>query len=49
MVHKKSKDMCGKVVQHLNRDSITWNMLSKEAKSESLSDKRLIKKIMRSK
>jgi len=34
-----------KVVSHLKKDSKTWNKLSKEAKSESKDDKKLIKVI----
>lgn len=34
-----------KVKKHLKEDSKTWMKLSKEAKSEASSDKKLIKKI----
>lgn len=34
-----------KVAKHLKKDSQTWAKLSKEAKSEGKSDKKLLKKI----
>lgn len=43
------KSCKSKVVSHLKKDSKTWNKLSKEAKDESVSDKKLIKKIKKKK
>lgn len=37
------------VVKHLMKDSKTWTKLSKEAKKESSSDKKLVKKVKKSK
>lgn len=43
---KKEKcNKISKVVKHLKGDSKTWDKLSKEAKDEGSSDKKLIKKI----
>ncbi len=40
---KQMKECKKKVLKHLKEDSKTWNKLSKEAKHESKSDKKLIK------
>jgi hypothetical protein len=39
------KKIKNKVVSHLKKDSKTWDKLSKEAKSEGKSDKKLVKTI----
>lgn len=42
---KKSCSKIKKVEKHLKGDSKTWDKLSKEAKDEGKSDKKLIKKL----
>jgi len=43
------KKSCKIVKEHLKKDSKTWSKLSKEAKGEATSDKKLIKKLKKNK